>query len=72
MPDIQSCSWLVEAYVELSTCRQQGFGATPIPLTAIQSYADRHDLGELFVRQILDIDRAYLASQQKPEEVKNG
>jgi hypothetical protein len=40
----------------------------PIPLTAIQDYADRHGLGDLFVRQILEIDRDYLSSRAK--EVK--
>ena len=36
-----------------------------IPLTAIQDYADRHELGDLFVKQILVIDREYLEQQHK-------
>ncbi len=36
-----------------------------IPLTAIQDYADRHELGDLFVKQILNIDREYLEQQNK-------
>mgnify|MGYP000190133395 CR=1 FL=1 len=37
----------------------------PIPLTAIQDYADRHELGEMFVRQMLEIDRQYVKEQAK-------
>lgn len=38
-------------------------GIGSIPLTAIQDYADRHELGDLFVRQILTIDRQYVSDQ---------
>jgi len=56
---------LVEAFIELSTCRQHGMSMGQIPLTAIQEYADRHELGDLFVKQILLIDREYLEQQNK-------
>lgn len=45
-------------------------GMGPIPLTAIHQYSDRHELGDLFVRQILQIDRAYLLAHDKKKEAK--
>lgn len=61
---------MVEAFTELSTCRNNGMGMGPIPLTAIHQYSDRHELGDLFVRQILQIDRAYLLAHDKKKEAK--
>lgn len=43
----------------------------PIPLSKIQDYSDRHSLGDLFVRQILEIDRAYMADRGK-KVARNG
>ena len=56
---------MIEAYAELSTCRQSGMGIGAIPLTAIQEYSDRHELGDLFVRQILQIDRDFIMQQSE-------
>ena len=60
-----AAGWLVECFCELETERQIGLDVGPIPITAIQQYADRHGLGELFIRQILEIDRAYVKAQRK-------
>ena len=65
-----ACGWLVSAFGELSTCRQVGMGVGPIPLTAIQHYADRHELGELFIKQILDMDRQYLIDTAPKQKKK--
>ena len=54
-------------YMELSTCRQVGMSAGRIPLTAIQAYADRHELGELFIQQILRIDQDVMVRQSKDQ-----
>lgn len=69
-PDIAGNQWLLNAFYELSTCRQIGMDLGPIPLTAIQAYSDRHELGELFVLQIMEIDRLWLASRNKDKKVK--
>tara|TARA_R110000803_G_scaffold209440_2_gene279054 strand:- start:1176 stop:1412 length:237 start_codon:yes stop_codon:yes gene_type:complete len=69
-PDIRTCTWLVEAFTELSTCRQIGMALGPIPLTAIQDYTDRHQMGDLFIRQIMAIDRAYLSEQNDDKKVR--
>ena len=42
----------------------------PIPLTAIQDYTDRHQMGDLFIRQIMAIDRAYLSEQNDDKKVR--
>lgn len=44
----------------------------PIAITAIQDYADRHRLGDMFVRQILDIDRAQLQAEADERDRKRG
>lgn len=58
--------------MELSTCRQIGYGGSgPIPLTAIQDYADRYQLGDLFIRQVLAIDRQVLAEMNSDNQADN-
>ena len=67
-----SCDrWLLQSYSELSTNRPVGMGIGPIPEWTIQHYADRHDLGDLFVRQILMIDSAFVKMHVERDS-KNG
>lgn len=42
-----------------------GYGVGSIPEWTIQQYADRHELGDLFVRQIMLIDSAYVGSKNE-------
>ena len=59
------------AFWELSTERQIGFAAGPIPNTAIESWIERHDLHEernAFIQCIHEMDAAFLAHQNTPEE----
>lgn len=45
-PSLVGYEWLWEAFWDLSTCRQIGMAAGPIPWTARQFYADTEKLGE--------------------------
>lgn len=56
------------AFMELSTERQIGMDVGPIPRSEIQAYADRHGLGDLFVRQIRSIDTAYMTSRARAQK----
>lgn len=53
-------AWLYRAFTDLSTTRSFGMAVGPIPITAIWDYAQRHQLGDLFVLQIQRIDERYL------------
>jgi len=57
MPEISGDRWLLRAFYDLCTVRQQGGS---IPITAIWEYADRYDLGELFVMQVQRLDNDYV------------
>ena len=52
------------AFMELSTCRAFGFGAGPIPWSAIRDYATAHELEEDQTQELffftMRMDRAYL------------
>lgn len=43
-PSVTGFQWLWEAFVELTSCRQMGMSVGPIPWTAIQKYAEAHQL----------------------------
>jgi len=63
------------AYQSLSTCRNIGFGAAgPIPWTAINDYAYRHDIyGDEFdrlVHLVGVLDRLYLSSEAEKRNNK--
>lgn len=65
-----------EAFIELSTCRNTGFGAGPIPWTAIDRYGDRHGFSgegfEYLVLMVRACDNAFLAyTQRKNKEETN-
>lgn len=47
-------------------------GLGPIPEWTIQQYADRHELGDLFVRQIIMIDAEFLKNHTQQEKGSNG
>ena len=54
-----------EAYLDLNGCRQIGFGAGPIPWTAIDTYARRHGIRDpeeftTLKELVTAIDRDYL------------
>lgn len=55
----------MEAFADLSTCRDLGMGVGPIPWTAIDRYAERAELtrpaGRVLATCIRALDRAYLA-----------
>jgi len=40
----------------------------PIPQSKVREYAHRHRLGSLFVRQIAELDRTYLAGRSSKSE----
>lgn len=60
-----------EAFVELSTCRDHGLGAGPIPWTAIDRYAERNGFEgegyEYLLRMVRALDDAFLAHTRKKE-----
>ncbi len=66
--------WVRDAFPELSTCRQVGMGSGPIPWTAIDQYAARHQIFgasyDLFVYLIRRMDDAFL-KYKKSEADKN-
>jgi hypothetical protein len=69
--------WVRDAYYKLSTCRQSGFGITPVPWTAIVSYAQYMELDEYdtdwFVDTIESLDEqvmAYIKAKQDAEKPK--
>lgn len=62
----------MSAFFELSTNRQIGMDVGPIPQQAIYDYADRHGLGDLFVMQIMDIDREYMRTRGADKAQSNG
>ena len=39
----------------------------PIPQSKINEYADRHGLGELFVKQIQSMDRDYMSNRNSKQ-----
>ena len=63
--------WLLQCYSELSTNRPVGMGIGPIPEWTIQQYADRHELGDLFVRQVMMIDSDLIRTHAERDS-KNG
>lgn len=62
------------AFWELSTCRGAGFGAGPIPWTALDEYARREGwTGERYedlVDFVRAMDRTFLAYQREQQEAK--
>ena len=46
-------------------------GIGPIPEWTIQQYADRHELGDLFVRQVMMIDSDLIRTHAERDS-KNG
>lgn len=66
-----------EAFLELTTCRQVGFGEGPIPWDAIDRYAERHGIAdeedyEDFVDMVRALDDAYLKHRRDKAEREAG
>lgn len=68
--------WVRDAFNKLSTCRQSGFGLTPIPWTAVMEYARYLELDEYetdrFEYLISSLDdaviRHYSEKDKKPKK----
>ncbi len=65
--------WVWEAFWHLTTDRQSGMGAGPIPWTAKDRYATRHGVDDPddfdeFVELITAMDHAYLDHCQAEQE----
>lgn len=62
-------AFLYAAYCELSTCRPAGFGATPIPWTAVIRYADEADMAGQdrsdFLYFMRAMDRSFMEYSEK-------
>lgn len=76
-PDIQYFAWYVEAFRELSTTRQVGFGSGPIPFTAIAEYSRLYDVEDfeefLYLIRVMDYKFLELeAKKQKAQTRDNG
>jgi len=66
---LQGDEFYISAFMELSTCRQLGFGGEgQIPWTAMMIFADRYELGDMtdaFVEAMRALDLEYLQWRQK-------
>lgn len=66
-PDLApGLGWYLDAFAELGSCRPMAMAAIgPIPWTALDTYARRHDIAgevfETFVLLIAALDAAWLA-----------
>jgi hypothetical protein len=62
------------AFLDLTTCRSVGFGAGPIPWSAINDYAITFDIvGEMrddLFCYVRELDSAYLEYQSKKDKAK--
>lgn len=65
-------AWYHQAFWDLSTERQLGFSAGPIPISRILEYGQRAcfegDMLDVFVRIIRTMDGAYLSWVRKEQE----
>lgn len=72
-----SLVYFYAAFCELTTCRPVGFGAGPIPWTAIMEWCDREGLDGPdradFLYLVRSMDRAYLdhAAEQQAATLKS-
>lgn len=74
MPEISPFVWYLDAFRELSSCRQIGMAQGPIPFTAIVEYSRIYKVEDLeeFLYFIRLMDDQYLKLQSKKLEVKSG
>lgn len=58
MPEVSQFVFYTEAFKELDTCRNSGFGVTPIPFLAIVEYAKMYEVDDfeefLFIIRSMD------------------
>lgn len=62
---LPGASWVLRAFWELSTERQSGFGAGPIPFSAVMRWAERYGPTDLdpfddFLHLIREMDDVFL------------
>lgn len=76
-PALPECGpFILQAFAELSTCRQLGFAVGPIPWRDLVAYGDRAGLSgddlTLFMEVVRELDALYLArlEARKVEEEK--
>lgn len=64
----------LNAFRELSTCRNSGFGPGPIPFTAIEAYARVFEVEDFFefLGIIRQMDYCYLELKQQEKSKSNG
>ena len=69
-------SFYLRAFSELSTCRQVGFDAGPIPWRDVVAYADRAGLDDdnerSFVAILRELDEAYLKHRDESSRAQRG
>ena len=70
-PDLGKYTPILGAVMELSTERQIGFSAGPIPLSVIDSYLSRHGLPDWWAPIITRVDAHLLSSMNEKPEAKS-
>jgi len=71
-PDVSNFSFYVDAFNELGTCRNSGFGVSPIPFTAIVEYSTLNEVEDFpsFLEVIRIMDREYIRQENIKSEAK--
>lgn len=71
-PEIGPMSFFIDAFREISSCRQFGFGVGPLPFTAIVEYSRLYDVGDLdeFLYFMRRLDDSYLGLVKQDQERK--
>jgi hypothetical protein len=76
IPDITPFHFYIEAFSNLSTCRNIGMGIGPIPYTSILDYAILLELDSEGTDDLLyfirEMDNTYLKLENKKHGTKNG
>lgn len=70
-------AWVRDAFYKLSTCRQSGFGLSPIPWTAVIRYSeymelddDETDRFDYLIGKLDDAVLRYYEEKNKPKDKK--
>jgi hypothetical protein len=75
-PDLEPFSVYLEAFYELSSCRNTGLGMGPIPFTAIVQYFKIYRIGSfdefLYLMRRMDIELLKLDKERSEREQKSG
>jgi len=70
-PDLGRYTPILGAVMELSTERQIGFSAGPIPVSVIDNYLDRHGLPDWWAPVITRVDSHILSSMNEEKKAKS-